>query len=86
MTNQHAYRPCISCGGVEFDNLPYIAFELHYIRDPESNLPIMMKLPGGSGLVFTAVVCSGCGRTDLYTKNATKVAQRIPGATHFRAG
>ena len=43
----------------------------------------MTKVPGG--LVMTLVVCSGCGKTDIYTKNAPKVAERIEGATHFRA-
>jgi hypothetical protein len=82
MSNEHPYRPCPSCGGVEFDSLPDLAFEL-YNASTVMGLAAMSKISGG--LLFTLVVCSGCGKTDMYTKNAAKVAERCKGATHFRA-
>jgi predicted nucleic-acid-binding Zn-ribbon protein len=80
MSTEHPYRPCPSCGGLEFDSLPDLAFELHQVLPGG-----MMKIPGLLGIAFTAVVCSGCGKTDFYTKNAPKIADRAKGATHFRA-
>lgn len=79
MSNEHPYRPCPSCGGVEFDSLPDLAFELLNAQKA------MTKFPGAQHLVFSIVVCSGCGKTDLYTKNAAKIAEWCRGATHFRA-
>ena len=84
MSNEHPYPPCPSCGGVEFDSLPDLAFEPQQAK-LIGGTPAYMKIPGAQFLVFTFVVCSGCGKTDVYTKNAAKVAQRCEGATHFRA-
>ena len=82
MSNEHPYRSCPSCGGVEFDSLPDLAFEL-YSSTTVMGLPAMAKIAGG--LHASLVVCSGCGKTDFYMKNAATVAQRCKGATHFRA-
>lgn len=64
--------------------MPDLAFELHQAK-LFSGTAAYMKMPGAQFLVFTLVVCSGCGKTDVYTKNAAKVTQRCEGATHFRA-
>lgn len=79
--NEHPYRPCPSCGGVEFLSLPDLALELHQVMAGGVG---SMKIPG-LGLAFSAVVCSGCGKTDFYTKNAAKLAERAKGVTQFRA-
>ena len=83
MSNEHPYRPCPSCGGVEFDSFPDLAIELMSITNANSALPIPVKL--GAGLNFSLIVCSGCGKTDVYTKNAAKLRERVKGASHFRA-
>lgn len=82
MSHEHPYRPCPSCGGVEFDNLPDLSIEVHGAR-VVMGLTALTKIPGG--LLVSLVVCSGCGMTDVYAKNAAKVAERVEGATHFGA-
>ncbi len=78
MSNEHPYRPCPACGGVEFNNLPDLALEIHRTIGMGT-----IKVPGS--LHVSLVVCSGCGKTDLYTRNLAQVASRVPGATQFRA-
>ena len=82
MSNEHPYRPCPSCGGVEFDTFPDLAFEL-YQASTMAGLTALQKIPGG--ILHTLVVCSGCGKTDVYTKNAKTLRERCTNASHFRA-
>ncbi len=79
MSNEHPYRPCPSCGGVEFDSLPALGCEVMNANKA------FTKIPGAQHLVVSLVVCSGCGKTDFYAKNAATFVQRHPDATHFRA-
>lgn len=82
MRSEHPYRPCPSCGGVEFDSFPDLAFELRQASQM-AGLTVLQKIPGG--LVHTLVVCSGCGKTDVYTKNAQALRERCKNVSHFRA-
>lgn len=79
MNNEQPYRPCPSCGGVEFDSLPGLACQVTNWNKAGATIP------GAHLLVVSLVVCSGCGRTDFYTKNAAAFVQGHPDATHFRA-
>ena len=78
MSNEHPYRPCPACGGVEFHNLPDLAFEVHRAVGIA-----LTKLP--TSIRVALIVCSGCGKTDLHTQNVAQLVPRVPGATQFRA-
>ena len=84
MSNEHPYRPCPSCGGVEFDSVPDLSVELRAAKAMGRAL-MHSQISGAHHLIFTLVVCSGCGKTDFYTKNAAAIVAGREGSSHFRA-
>ena len=74
------YPNCPACGEHRFYRLPGLAFPLL-----ETAAAGLRKRTGGSTYECTAIVCAGCGRTDLFTSDAAELAGRVPGASSFEA-
>lgn len=81
MSHDHPYPNCPACGGSAFDTLPDVGVELH------------RQVPAGKRIArqevatwwYTLIVCSGCGKTDVFTRNVADLRAVVPGATQFRA-
>jgi hypothetical protein len=81
MQNEHPYPVCPSCSGDAFISIPDVVVELH-----KATTALGMEAYQRIGTWRkTLVICSQCGRTDTFTKNATEIAARAPGAVTFRA-
>jgi hypothetical protein len=68
----YTMKPCI-CGATTFHFLPEVQF--HFGNGVGYNL-----------WVANVVVCTSCGRTEMFTQNAVGIAERHPGARVIPAG
>lgn len=79
MANEHPYPPCPSCGANEFLSLPEVAYEAH-----RATTAFGLKAVQRVGYWHASlVICTKCGRTDVFTKNTAEMAQVVPGAATF---
>jgi hypothetical protein len=67
-------KPCV-CGGANFHFLPDVS--VYY--DQEKHL-------GGLCWTMNLVICTSCGRTEMFTQNAAQVASHVAGAKTIPAG
>lgn len=72
-------RPCAHCGGLSFHMLPDIQLEVWHATQ-FMGMNASTKVTGGVRWCVTAVICTQCGRTETFTRNAAQLAEHIPGA------
>lgn len=81
MSTDHPYPPCVACGSTSFDSFPNVGLAVHQQVPVRSS---MGRREVGTWW-HTLVVCSDCGRTDVYTTNTAELRTIVPNATRFRA-
>jgi hypothetical protein len=69
----YVQRPCV-CGGTTFHVLPDV--QVHHGASTHVTYSWMV----------TAVVCTECTRTEMFTSNAEQIAGHVTGARMIKAG